>query len=201
MSRWEVTRPTSGTTTFGTIGSLQRTWDVLSSFPDTTTVCSFNTNSAGTGRIVWNNWQVPTVAPDSYYQFGVRISCKSMGTAYLGFDYSVNSGNAWTSLVASVGGTNLAATTITRSLAANIGASSLWIRCTLTNVHTRGRAQIWDVALIGSYHQDYTDEISDSIGVTDYNSGAVLVNWAYGNNAGISDSPQRKMSYVRGIES
>ena len=165
---WEATRPGSQTKGWAfTMVGCANIFDVASSAPDTTTVASWNTSSAGTGLLVWRAQQDPVTVPDSRFDFGVRISCKSMGTAYLAFDYSVDSGENWTSLIASVGGTNLAATTIVRSLASNFSVRSAWFRMSQTNAHSRGRAQLWDVYVVGSYSTNFTDWNADPIGITD----------------------------------
>jgi hypothetical protein len=95
----------------------------------------------------------------------MRIACKSMGTMYLSVDYSINSGASWTTLVASFGGTKVAATTITRSLAADFPVASMWIRFNSTNVHSRGRVQVWDVYVVGSYTDANSFAISPEEGV------------------------------------
>lgn len=170
-------------------------FNVASAAPDTSNCGSFNTSSAGTGNLVWRNWQVPTFSVESYYTFGIRIACKSMGTAYLTFEYSVNSGVGWNSLITSVGGSNLAATTLTRSLAANFGASSVWIRMNQTNAHSRGRAQLWDIFLVTSVHEDHARYPADDLGMTDSIFDVMAFNRYSADNLGFTDA----LLGVRGI--
>jgi hypothetical protein len=167
---WEATRPGSQTNGWAfTMVGCANIFDVQSAAPDTTTVGSWNTSSAGTGLLVWRAQQAPQWTVDSRYDFGIRIACQSMGTAYLAFDYSVDSGVGWTSLITSVGGSNLAATTIVRSLASNFSVRSAWFRMSQTNAHSRGRAQLWDIYVVGSFSSNsvFIRNIGDSIGMTD----------------------------------
>lgn len=167
---WEATRANSQVKSWAfTMVGCGNCCDVKSAAPDTTTVASWNTSSAGTGILTFKAWSVPQNPPDANYLFGIRIACKSMGTAYLSFGYSVDSGANWTSLIASVGGTNLGATTLTRSLAGNFSVSSMLVRMNQTNAHSRGRAQLWDVFMVGSYTapETFAREIPDPVGLTD----------------------------------
>jgi len=181
---WEATRPQSAFESWAfTFVGCANIFDVQSAAPDTTTCGSFHTSSAGTGLLVWKAWQPGSLwVVDSRFDFGVRIACQSMGASnYLTFEYSVNSGVGWNALITSVGWTNLAATTITKSLAASIKPSSMWVRMSETkaNSNIAGRAQLWDVYLVGSF-----------------SSNSVFTR-AIGDNLGRSDSPDRDMTIVR----
>lgn len=211
MGLWDATRATSIFITSSysyvqaTVGS-GSSYDVVSSAPDTTTCMSFcpGSVSAGNGQVVWKSWQAPVSAPNSWYEFGIRIACQSMGTAYFSFDYSVDSGVGWTNFISSVGGSNLSATTIVKSVSGALSVSSLWVRLNTTNTHRRSRAQLYDVFLVGSYSQTYNMAIGDTVGITDkeYHPG-VATNWkgVTGDNAGVTDSVNRRMTIVRGCVS
>jgi hypothetical protein len=225
MAKWEATRPSSFTTNYATIVGCGSIFDVQSSAPDQTTCCSFTANSTGANKIVLNNWGSRNFTPDSYYTLGVRVGVKSMGTMYLNFDYSVNSGLNWTTFVSSWGSTSARSDTLTCSIAATQNPASLWLRVGATTTHSRGRVAIWDVFIVGSYSETYSRTIADNVGATDsaywmkqmfrtvvdnagvsdYSASSKWSSTAWtdvtGDSLGVSDSANRMMTIVRGIES
>ena len=179
---FEATRPSSFTTNYATIVGCGNAFDISSTCPNTTTVCSFTCNSTGTDKIVLKNWGSQNYAPDSRYDMLVAIGCRSMGTMYLNIQYSTNGGGAWTTIVASYGSTAARSIDVfTTSIARTQDPKSLWVRVGATTTHSRGRAILFDVTLVGSYTTP-------------------AVRFAY-EPLGVTDSAYRRMTIVRGAVS
>jgi hypothetical protein len=201
MSLWEATRPQSFVTNYATIVGCGNSFDVSSIVPNTSTCCSFTANSTGTDKIVWKGWQTPNYSPDSRYDLIVAIGCRSMGTMYLTLEYSVNSGVNWTSIVASYGSTAARSLDVfTASIARTENPSSLWVRLGATTTHSRGRAKVFDVTIVGSYHEDFTDVIADPMDVADYAKRTGLGTDYFGTPyepVGVTDVSGKQMNYSR----
>lgn len=116
MAGFDCTRPTSEGSLLLMVGS-GNAWDVNSTVPDLSTVTSYSWPSGATSPALWyKEFQTPAYAPDSYYEIGIRIEVSGLSDDYWSMEYSVDSGQSFTTWLSSYG--NVGATTFTVSVAA-----------------------------------------------------------------------------------